>query len=185
MRRLLLPVFVLAFAVVVAGCGSKKTPAPTTTADWANGVCTSIDTWATSIKSSVKSVTAGNVSKSSLQSAGNDMKSATDTLQSDLKALGKPDTDAGQQAKTSVDQLSSELQTDADSIKTAVDGASGISGALTAAASVTGTLTTMKTQISSTYTTLKGLDAKGELKTAFDQSSACTKLTDQLSSLST
>ena len=113
------------------------------------------------------------------------MKSATDTLQSDLKALGRPNTQAGEQAKTSVDQLTSELKADADSIKTAVDGASGITGALTAAASVTGTLTTMKTQISSTYTTIKQLDAKGELQTAFNQSSACTKLTDQLSSLST
>ena len=184
MQRLLPLALTLTLALLVAGCGSKKSPEPTTTADWANGVCTAIDTWATSVKSSVNSVTAGSVSKSSLQSAGDDVSTATDTLQSDLKALGKPNTTAGQQAKDSIDQLSTDLKTDADSIKSAVDGASGISGALTAAASVTSTLSTMKTQISSTYTTLKGLDANGELKTAFDQSSSCTKLTDQLSSLS-
>jgi phosphoenolpyruvate-protein kinase (PTS system EI component) len=181
----LLPLLVLAaLAALLAGCGSKKSQ-PTTTADWANGVCTAIDTWATSIKSSVTSVTSGNVSKSSIQGAGKDMQSATDTLQSDLKALGKPNTQAGQQAKTSIDELSSELKADSDSIKTAVDNVSGISGALSAASTVTTTLGTMKDQVSSTYTTLKQLDATGELKTAFNQSSACTKLSDQLSTLST
>ena len=95
------------------------------------------------------------------------MKSATDTLESDLKDLGKPNTEAGEQAKTSIDQLSSDLTTDVDSIKTAVDGVSDVNSAITAAATVTMALTTMKNQVTSTYTNLKQLDSKGELQTAF------------------
>ena len=52
-----------------------------------------------------------------------------------------------------------------------------MSGALTAASTVTGTLTTMRTQITTTFTDLQGLDAKGELNTAFTNSSACNSLT--------
>jgi hypothetical protein len=183
MRRSVLAALLAGLVVLAAGCGSKKSE-PSTTADWTNGVCTAVDTWATSVKSSVNSITGGNISKSAIQSAGNDMQSATETLQSDLKALGKPDTASGQQAKDSIDHLSSDLKTDADSIKAAVDNVSGITGALTAASTVTSTLGTMKTQVTSTYNDLKQLDAGGELQTAFDQSSACTKLTNQLSSLS-
>ena len=52
-----------------------------------------------------------------------------------------------------------------------------MSGALTAVSTVTGTLATMRTQVKTTFTDLQGLDAKGELKTAFANSSACNSLT--------
>ena len=141
-----------------------------------------IDTWAISVKGSINSVTAGSVSKSSLQSAGNDLQTATATLQSDLKARGGQNTEAGhgQDLDRSASAISRPTPIGQDRGRRRL----GLTGALTAAASVTSTLTTMKTQISSTYTTLKGLDANGELKTAFDQSSSCTKLSDQLSTLS-
>ena len=180
--QLLLPLaLVLAVALPLAGCGSKK---PETTAEWVNGACTAMTDWATSMKSSVSSLKSGSLSKDSIQSAGDDMKSATDTLRSDLKDLGKPNTQAGEQAKTSIDQLSSELSTSADAIKSAVDSASDVSSAVAAAATVSTTLKTMKNQVTSTYTSLKQLDS-GELQTAFKQSSACTQLTKQLSSLKT
>ena len=35
----------------------------------------------------------------------------------------------------------------------------------------------METQVKTTITTLQGLDAKGELKTAFTNASACNSLT--------
>ena len=52
-----------------------------------------------------------------------------------------------------------------------------MSGALAAVSTVTGTLATMRTQVKTTVTDLQGLDAKGELKTAFTSSSACNSLT--------
>jgi hypothetical protein len=174
---------VLAAVLLVAGCGSKKS-APQTPADWANGVCNAGNTWVTSMKSSVNSVTSGSISKSSIQGAADDIKSATDTLESDLKALGKPNTTSGQQARDSLDQLSSELQTDVDSIKSAVNSISSLSSATSAASTTKATLTKMKDQVSSTVTELKQLDVGGELQTAFKQSSACTKLKNQLSTLS-
>ena len=182
MKRLLPIATLVVVAVLAAGCGSSSQPP--TTAEWADGVCTSITTWADSVRSAVDPIASGDVSKDSLQGAADDVKSATDTLGSDLKDLGKPDTAAGQQAKSSIDQLSSELSANADSIKTAVDGVSGVSGIASAVTTVTTTLGTMKTEISSTYTSLKQLDAKGELQTAFEQSSSCQSLSGALSTSS-
>ncbi len=178
MRRALPPVvLVLIVALVAAGCGSKKSSSPTSTADWTNSVCSAINTWKTSLTATANSLQGGNLSKSSLQSAAADAKSATDTLASDLKSLGKPNTQAGQQAKDLVDQLATELTADVDSIKQTADGATGILGAVSAAGVAANTLSTMRTQLSSTVKSLQQLDAKGELQTAFQQSSACKQLT--------
>ncbi len=130
---------VLVLAVLAAGCGSKSSE-PTSPADWADGVCSAITTWKSSITSSADSLKGGNLTQDSLKSAGDDMKSATDTLESDLKDLGKPDTQSGQQAKDSLDQLSSDLKTDSDSIKTAVDDVTDLSGVPAAATTVGSTL---------------------------------------------
>ena len=77
--------------------------------EWADGLCSAITTWTSSITSIVNTLKGGNLSQDSLTSAVDDAKSATDTFTSDLEDLGKPDTDAGQQAKDSVDQLSTEI----------------------------------------------------------------------------
>lgn len=166
---------VLVLAVLAAGCGSKSSE-PTSTADWADGVCSAITTWKSSIQSGADSLKGGNLTQDSLKSAGDDVKSATDTLESDLKDLGKPDTQAGQQAKDSIDQLSSDLKTDSDSIKTAVDGVTDLSGVPAAATAIGMTLQTMQNQLTSTVNSLEQLDAQGELQTAFQQSSACQQL---------
>ena len=68
--------------------------------------------------------------KSGLQTAVDDTKSATQTLSSDLKGLGKPDTEAGQQAKDSLDQLSTSLEQNVTTIETSLKNASGISGVI-------------------------------------------------------
>ena len=135
-----------------------------------------MNTWTSAIKSSTDSLTSSGLSKDSLQSTADDIKSATESLESDLKDLGKPNTSAGQQAKDSVDQLSSDLKTDTDSIKAAVDGASGVGGIAGAVTTISTTLETMGKQLASTFKGLEQLDAKGELQTAFQQSSACQQM---------
>ena len=165
-------VTVVAVGLVAAGCGSK----PKSAAEWADGFCSAVTTWKTSLTSSRDSLTGGNLSKDSLETAAGDVKSATDTFESDLKDLGKPNIQAGQQAKDLTDQLSSDLKTGTDSIKSAADDISGIASTGTAAASIGTTLATMLNQVSSTFTSLKQLEPKSELQTAFQQSSACKQL---------
>jgi hypothetical protein len=165
---------------LAAGCGSggasSTTTAASATENWASGVCSSITTWQAAIKSATSSVKS-NPTKGGLQTAAGDVKSATEKLASDLKGMGKPDTQAGQQAKDSLDQLSTSLQQGSATIKSAVSGVSSVSEAATAAPTVKNTLTTMKTQIETTIADLQGLGAKDELKNAFANSSACDSLT--------
>ena len=172
MQRLLSFTLLLVLAVLAAGCGSK----PLSAAEWADGVCSAVTTWKSSVTSSADSLKGGNLTQDSLKSAGDDVSSATDTLESDLKDLGKPDTESGQQAQDSIDQLSSDLTTGSDSIKTAVDGVTDLSEVPAAVTTISTTLQTMQSQVTSTVNSLKQLDAQGELQTAFQQSSACQQL---------
>jgi hypothetical protein len=174
-KRLSFVAVLLLASLLAAACGSSKSQS-TSAADWADGVCSAISTWGNSLKSAGGSLTGGDISKDSLQSAADDVTSATETLESDLKDLGKPNTQAGQQAKETIDQFSSELKSDTDSITKAVDEASGASGIVSAVGTISTTLMTMGKQVSSTLKTLEQLDAKGELQTAFQQSSNCKQL---------
>ena len=167
-----LGVLAIVVGLVTAGCGSKKQP--TSTADWANGVCSAISTWTTSVKSSANTLKSGNLSKTSLQSAADATKSATETLRSDLNSLGEPGTQAGQQAKSLTDELRANLKSGIDTITTAVNGASGVSGVVSAGATVVTTVATMADQVTSTVSSLKQLG--GEVQTAFQQSSECQQI---------
>jgi hypothetical protein len=163
---------VLLAAVVLAAtaCGSKDS-APSTTADWAGGVCSAITTYKTALTDTATSVKS-NPSKSGLQDAANAAKSATDTFVSDVKGLGKPDTTAGQQAKDTIDTLSTNLNKDISTIEDAAG-----TGGLQSISVIAGALATAQTQLKSAVSTLKGLDTQGELSSAFKQAPSCASLT--------
>ncbi len=180
-RTLTLIAVTVSLALLAAGCGSSGDSTTTTTSasateTWASGVCTSLTTWQDAIKSAAGSLKSDHT-KSGLQTAADDAKTATQTLASDLKGLGKPDTQAGQQAKDSLDQLSTSLEQNVTTIEDSVKGASGITGVIAAVSSATVTLATMGTEVKTTFANLQGLDAKGELKSAFASSSSCKTLT--------
>ena len=182
-KNVLVAAAVATAVLLAAGCGgssdsSSSDTSPTAT--WADGLCSALNTWKSSLTETVNTVKDGSLSKDSLTTAVDDAKSATETLTSDLEGLGKPDTEAGQQAKDSIDQLSTDLKADMTKIEDAVNGASGASGILSAVSVVTSTLVAMGTQVTSTITDIQGLDAKGELKSAFDQSASCQELQGSL-----
>ena len=93
-----------------------------------------------------------------------------------MRGLGKPDTDAGEQAKESLDQLADEADQNLSAIKSAVDDASGVSGAVAAVTAISAALSTMGNQLSSTFNELKQLDAGGELQSAFNEADSCKTL---------
>jgi uncharacterized protein YoxC len=177
LRLLLLPA--LAIALLAAGCGGDSGSSDETmsTPDWANGVCGAITTWTSSLTSAADSLRGGNISKESLQSAVDDVESSTKTFTDDLKDLGKPDTEAGQEAKDLLDGLEDDLDADVEEMKSTVDSASGLGDVLNAASGVSGTLGKMGQQVSSTLSQLDQLDASQELEQAFQQADNCAELT--------
>ena len=161
--------------LVAAGCGSSG-GGTTATDAWATGVCTAITTWQGQLKTITSSVTSDGVSKASIDKAITQAKDATNQLADSLKKLGKPDTQAGQQAKDDVQQLSDELSSGIKKVQDSVSGASGAAQVLAGVSVATGTLSTMVTQVSTTIGDLQKLDPKGELEQAFRKSDACKPL---------
>jgi hypothetical protein len=173
MKRAIALTVLLAAALALSACGgSDETESPSA---WADKLCTDLGEWQSSMQS-VASSFAGNITPENAQDAADEVGDATETLVGDLKDLGKPDTEAGDAAQDEVDQLSDELQTGSDEIQRAADEVSGIADVPAAVATVTATASRLRTELTSALTTLSQLDAGAELKSAIDQSSACTSL---------
>ncbi len=164
---------VLGLAVLAGGCGGGDDTSAT--ADWANDVCSAITTWTGSISAAATSIQS-NPSKGGLESVAGDVKESTQTFADDLKGLGKPDTEAGQKAKDSLDSLADELESSVDQIESSVQDAQGASGLLSAVSVVSAALVTMGNEVSSTFQQLEQLDAQGELEDAFKQADSCSAL---------
>jgi methyl-accepting chemotaxis protein len=181
--RFLLACLVSAAMFVAAGCGgggssgtsATVTEAPSGAQAWANSVCQAVTSWNSAITSAGASLK-DNPTEEGLRSAADQIRSATKTLSDDLKGLDAPDTENSQEAKAATDELATELEHGLNEITSAVDEASGVSGALTAISAVSSTLVTMGDQVSSTVQRLEQIDAQGELGDAFVQSEACNGL---------
>jgi hypothetical protein len=156
----------------LAGCGGGDGGGSSTT-EWADGVCSAITDWSESITSTAQSLRGGNLSQDELSGAVDDFESATSDFIDDLRGLGKPDTDAGEQAEESLDQLADDVDENVSKLKSDVDDADGVAAAATA---VTTALSTMGSQLSSTFSELEQLDAAGELEDAFKEADSCDEL---------
>lgn len=178
MRRLAWMGAVAAAAVVAAGCGGDESSSGSATTDWADGVCSALTTWSAELTSTAEGLKeAGtSISKDDLSAAADDVRTATQTLGDDLRGLGRPDTEAGQTAQDTLTQLADDLSAEVETITTAVDEASGLSGAITAFQTVSSTLAEMGSQVASALSTLESLDGGQELEDAFAQAPACADL---------
>ncbi len=94
-----------------------------------------------------------------------------------MKDLGKPPTEAGDQAKQSVDTLTSQVNDEVQKVQDAVDNTSSVSGILNAVTVASSALSSMSSDVQSTINDLKQLQPGSELQTAFQQSDSCKGLT--------
>lgn len=178
MTRKLLASGIAALALVAAGCGGGGESSASPTEEWAEGFCTAITTWTDSLRSATEQFSnASSLTSEALTDAGNDVSSATETLVDDLRALGPPETESGEEVKTSIDELSTTLESEVAKIETAVQDASGLAGLPSAIAAITTSLSAMATAFSTTLQTIESADAQGELQTALEDSPACADIT--------
>jgi hypothetical protein len=163
-------VLLVAVLLLVVGCGSDKSSNEDSTVAWANGLCSAVTTFRDSVQSTANTFS-DNVTQAGFKDAEKQVKEATDTFVTETKKLGKPETDAGDQAKQTVETLADQLKADLE----AVENASG-SGLVQTLSVVSTTLTTAQTQVKTAFDQLESLDAQGELSDAFKQASACDSL---------
>jgi gas vesicle protein len=168
-------VVALLAVLLASGCGGDGGDDSSAT-EWADDVCSAITSWSDSVTSAADSLRGGNLSEDAVKSAVDDLKTATSDFVDDVRGLGKPDTEAGDKAKESLDQLADDADENLSTIQSAVDNASGVSGLVQAVTAITTAISTMGTQISSTFTQLEQLDAGGELEAAFKDADSCKEL---------
>jgi hypothetical protein len=168
---------VLVLAALAAGCGGGGDDDESAgTTEWADGVCTALADWGTSIRDVTGSATSG-TSAERLQAIATDVKEATEKLADDLEGLGRPGTDAGEQAQDEIEELAADMRQDVEKI----EDAAGSGNAVTAATTISSTLSTMSSQLGSTLNELEQLDAQGELSDAFEEADACQDLANSTS----
>ena len=174
-RALVWVVFGVLAASLAAGCGGDGGGDSSATA-WADDVCSAITTWTDSITSTADSLKGGNLNQDSLKSAVDDLADATSDFVDDVRGLDPPDTEAGQQAKESLDQLADDADENLSTVQDAVDDVSDPSELLAAMTAISGAVSTMSQQLSSTFSNLEQLDPAGELETAFNEADSCDQL---------
>ena len=182
-RTYILTFLVLALAAVAAGCGGSDDETTTSTetsatAEWADGLCSAISTWKGELSNIASQFTdLSSLTEDGLQSAADDAKEATDTFRDDLQGLGTPDTESGEEIRSSVDELSTTVETEVDSLETTVGDVSSLADVPTAVTAATASIEKMSTALSSTITTIEAADAQGEIKNAIDNSPDCANIT--------
>jgi hypothetical protein len=178
----LIAALVSLLALGLAGCGGDDgggSSDVSATDDWANDVCSAVTEWTSAMTSVGSGLQGGDLSKDSLDKALDDMRNATDQFADDLRGLGRPDTEAGEDAKQTLDGLADDVEQGRDEINDAVEGADTAQELLAAVPTVTQTLQAMSSDVANAFSSLQQLDAQGELEDAFSQASSCDEIENQ------
>ena len=160
----------------VAGCGGNEESA---SEQWAGGVCTQLSTWVTNVEDAVRSLTENPLSldQATVQAATEDVKGATDDLVDGLADLGPPETEDGDQARSELDDLGTQLQQQLEDIEQSAD-----AGSLSLV-TVTSAIATAASAVRSTYESIKSLDSGGELRDAFESADSCDSFRQQVDTI--
>ena len=177
-RRLGLLAVVLALATTpaLAGCGGDEENA---TEQWAGEVCTQLSTWVTGVEEAITPLTANPLSldKTAVQAATEDVRGATDELVDSLADLGRPETESGEQAKSQLDELATQLQQQVDEVEQAADADS------LSIVTVTAALATASSAVRSSFESLESIDSDGELRDGFENAESCDSLREQVDTI--
>jgi hypothetical protein len=173
MNRGIVTFVTLMIAVSLSACGGDEGSDTTSPSEWADSLCSDLSEWKSSVESVAGSLGGSDLSQEQVQDVVNEVAASTEMLVGNLQDLGRPDTEAGQEAEDAVNQLADEIQTGIGEMERAAAGVSSSTDALQAASSIRATATTMSDEVSSTLTSV---GQQNELKGALEQSEACRDL---------
>ena len=174
------------FALFAAGCGGDGESSNQTTTEasteastdeWADSFCSALATWKKDLEEAAEPLTdLSSLSEESLQQAADDAKTATETLSDSLNGLGRPDLSSGEQVRSAVQDLATDVENGANEIETAVEGVASVADIPSAIDTITTTVTDMGAEVDGAVQTLEDADASGELVTAFADADSCGEL---------
>ena len=168
---------VAALSLLAAGCGGDD---QSNAGQWADSVCTDLNTWADSMTTAITGVMSQGLSitSSDLRAAANQARSATSRLVDDLRQTGAPDTESGEQAQQEVQQLGDTIEQHANKTRELVEGMSGSGAGLVA------TARSVLVEIGAAADAVKGAltsigQAGQDIRDGIESSDACSKLEDR------
>ena len=168
---------VLAAAILLAWAIPAGAASSTSAKQWANGVCSAVQTFGESIDATISGLKGSDSLDSASQEAKSGMQSAVTELQDSLENLGKPPTSDGKQAQTAVQNLSDQLSKDVAAIQELLTPPPSTPSEIASTfADIGSQIQKAVSQTKSTAETLKGLKPNGALQKAFQSAPACTEL---------
>jgi hypothetical protein len=166
--------------VLTSACGSSddSEDQPSDTEAWAGQVCATASNWLGAVSDAQATLTdTTSLDADALRGAFDDVTGATETLVTNLGKLGKPDTEAGEQAQAQLSSLSDQLEQQQAAISDATDqGAGSVQGLLSQVSTVTAAIATILTDVSTTIADIRQLQGADELEKAFQDAQACQEL---------
>lgn len=178
MARLLVTLLaVLALAGLAAGCGGESGGDESAAETWADEVCGAVATWRDDL-TAIATDFGGGISRDAFADKVDEAAAATETLVDDLRAIGAPDTPAGEQAKEELDAFADTAEQSLEDIQAEAEqlGDAGVAGFLQGVVTIAGEIDDLVAEGRQTIEDLQALDAGEELKDAITGSSACSDL---------
>jgi hypothetical protein len=181
-RRLISAIAVAGIALGVWAFAPAAASSQSTSAQqWANGVCSAVQTFGKSVNSTISSLKGSGSLSAASQTATTGLSTALMQLNDSLQKLGKPSTSDGAKAQSAVQNLSNQLSSDITSIQQSLSPPPSSPGDIAATfAQIGSTIQMGVSQTKAAATTLKGLTPNGELQKAFQNSSTCKALKNSL-----
>jgi hypothetical protein len=103
--------------LLAAGCGGGDDN-ESASEEWVSGFCSAAADWRTSLEDTVSQFQSpSDLNADSLRSAVDEGLDATDSFVEQVRALGRPETEAGQEAASIVDSMTSEIESTADDLR--------------------------------------------------------------------
>lgn len=175
--RVAVTLVVSALVLVAAGCGGSDDESDPTAA-WAADFCSAVTTWTDSLQDVTSEFSdTSNLSEDGLQSAAEDVRSATEDLVDDIRGLGAPETEGGDEVRSSLDSLSATLESESAEIESTVEDISGLTGLPSAITAVSSSLAAMGSAFTSALQAISDADVGGELESALEDSPECAGIT--------
>ena len=167
----------LAAAMLIAWAIPAGAASSTSAKQWANGVCSAVQTFANSVDATISGLKGSDSLDSATQEAKSGLQSAVTELEDSLTNLGKPPTSDGKQAQTAVQNLSDQLSKDVAAIQESLTPPPSTPSEIASTfADIGSQIQKAVSQTKSTAETLKGLKPNGALQKAFQSAAACTEL---------
>lgn len=174
MVKLLVSTALLALALVLAaGCGGDDDDDQTSSQAWADDFCSAAADWRSSLDDIISGFgSPSDLNEDAIRDAVDEGLDTTEQFLEDVKGLGTPDTEAGQEVKGIVDDMSASVQTTVDDLRDTLGDSSSLQDLLVAAPQAAAQLGDLEQELQTSLDELENVDT-GEFKSELESNEDC------------